>query len=128
MRIELNSLIVDDQDKALAFYTGILGFVKQQDIPVDGPYRWITVTSPDGPDGVAVSLEPNAFPPAKTYQQALFEAGIPLTAFAVDDVRGECERLKALGVAFHTEPTEMGGQTVAMFDDTCGNLIQIYKG
>jgi catechol 2,3-dioxygenase-like lactoylglutathione lyase family enzyme len=128
MRITLVSAMVDDQDKALSFYTDVLGFVKQKDMPVDGPYRWITVTSPGDPDGVAVSLEPNAFPPARTFQEALFTSGIPWTAFAVDDVRSEYERLKALGVAFHTEPTEQFGQTVAVFDDTCGNLIQIYQG
>lgn len=125
MRVLLNSVMVGDQEKALAFYTDVLGFVKQLDIPVGGPYRWITVVSPESPDGTAVSLEPNAFEPAVTFQQELFAAGIPWTAFAVDDVRGEYERLKGLGVSFHTEPTETHGQTVAVFDDTCGNLIQI---
>jgi catechol 2,3-dioxygenase-like lactoylglutathione lyase family enzyme len=128
VRITLSSVMVDDQDKALAFYTDVLGFVKEKDVPVDGPYRWITVVSPLQPGGPAVSLEPNAYPPAKTFQEALFGSGIPWTAFAVDDIRREYERLKALGVAFHTEPTEQFGQTVAVFDDTCGNLIQIYQG
>jgi catechol 2,3-dioxygenase-like lactoylglutathione lyase family enzyme len=127
MRVLLNSVMVGDQEKALAFYTDVLGFAKQLDIPVGGPYRWLTVVSPERPDGAAVSLEPNAFETARTFQQALFEAGIPWTAFAVDDVRGEYERLKGLGVSFRTEPTEMHGQTVAVFDDTCGNLIQIYQ-
>jgi len=127
VRITLNSVMVDDQDKALAFYTDVLGFVKNIDMPM-GEYRWITVVSPVGPEGMALALEPNAFPPAKTYQKALYEAGIPLTAFASDNVQREYEHLKSLGVVFHTEPTEMGGHTVAVFDDTCGNLIQIYQG
>jgi Glyoxalase/Bleomycin resistance protein/Dioxygenase superfamily len=94
-----------------------------------GEYRWITVVSLAGPDGVELVLEPtSAFPPGKTYQKALYGAGGPLTAFATDDVQREVERLKSLGVVFHTEPTEMGGQTIAIFDDTCGNLIQIYQG
>jgi catechol 2,3-dioxygenase-like lactoylglutathione lyase family enzyme len=127
VRITLSSVMVDDQEKALAFYTDVLGFVKKSDIPV-GDYRWITVISLAGPDGVELALEPVAFPPAKTFQQALYEAGIPLTAFASDDVQREYERLKSAGVVFRTEPTKMGDQTIAMFDDTCGNLIQIYQG
>jgi catechol 2,3-dioxygenase-like lactoylglutathione lyase family enzyme len=127
VRIAVTSVLVDDQDKALAFYTDVLGFLKMTDLPA-GQYRWITVASAMVPQGVVLSLEPNTFPPAKTYQQALFEAGIPLTAFASDDLRGEVERLQARGVVFHTEPIGVNGQTIAIFDDTCGNLIQLYQG
>ncbi|MBI3992208.1 MAG: VOC family protein [Candidatus Lambdaproteobacteria bacterium] len=126
MKIELNSVMVDDQDKALKFYTQVLGFQKSQDIPV-GEYRWITVASPEGPHGVELALEPNEFPPARTFQKALFDAGIPLTAFGVADIQKEVRRLKGLGVAFSQEPTRMGAVTAAVFDDTCGNLIQIYQ-
>jgi catechol 2,3-dioxygenase-like lactoylglutathione lyase family enzyme len=126
MRITLSSIIVDDQQKALDFYTQVLGFVKKTDVPA-GEFRWLTVVSPDGPPDVELVLEPNANPVARTYQQALHEAGIPLTAFAVDDVRGEFERLRGLGVAFQTEPTQAGPVGLAVFDDTCGNLIQIYQ-
>jgi len=125
MRIKLNSVIVDDQEKALNFYTKVLGFVPSQDIPV-GEFRWITVRSPEGGDA-EVTLEPNANPAAKTYQEALFEQGIPLTAFEVDDVRAEHDRLRQLGVQFTTPPTEAGPVTLAVFSDTCGNLIQIYQ-
>jgi predicted enzyme related to lactoylglutathione lyase len=127
MRITLNSVLVDDQDEALAFYTDVLGFVKKTDLPM-GESRWITVISLAGPEGVALVLEPTAFPPAQIYQKALYAAGIPLTAFASDNLQREVARLKAVGVIFHTEPTEMGDQTVAVFDDTCGNLIQLYQG
>jgi len=126
MRITLSSIIVDDQQKALDFYTQVLGFVKKTDVPA-GEFRWLTVVSPDGPPDVELVLEPNANPVARTYQQALHEAGIPITAFAVDDVRGEFERLRGLGVAFQTEPAQAGPVTLAVFDDTCGNLIQIYQ-
>ena len=125
MRIKLNSVLVDDQDKALNFYTKVLGFVPSQDIPV-GEFRWITVRSPEGGD-MEVTLEPNANPAAKTFQAALFEQGIPLTAFEVDDVRAEHDRLRQLGVQFTTPPTEAGPMTLAVFSDTCGNLIQIYQ-
>jgi len=104
----------------------VLGFVKKNDLPA-GEARWLTVVSPEGPDDIELLLEPNANPAAKTYQKALHEQGIPLTAFAVEDLRRECERMKTLGVAFHTEPTQMGPVTIAIFDDTCGNLIQIYQ-
>ena len=124
MRIYVTSVIVDDQAKALAFYTDVLGFVLKHDVPM-GDYRWLTVISPEGHDDVEVLLEPNAFPPAQVFQRALVEAGIPLTSFAVDDVRGEFDRLLGLGVHFTTEPTEVGAVTIAVFDDTCGNLIQI---
>lgn len=125
MRIKLTSVLVDDQDKALDFYTRMLGFVPSKDIPV-GEFRWITVRSPEGGEA-EVSLEPNANPAAKTYQEALFEQGIPITAFEVDDVRAEHDRLVGLGVQFTMPPTEAGPTTLAVFSDTCGNLIQIYQ-
>jgi predicted enzyme related to lactoylglutathione lyase len=124
MKIILTSVIVDDQDKALKFYTEVLGFVKKNDIPV-GEARWLTVVSPEGPDDVELLLEPMGFPPARTYQKALFEAGIPLTSFAIDDIQKEYERMKKLGVVFKTAPTKMGPVTIAVFEDTCGNLIQM---
>ncbi len=126
MRIKLASVPVDDQDKALAFYTGKLGFVEEKNIPV-GSAKWLTVVSPDGPAGTELLLEPMGFAPARTYQAALREAGIPWTAFAVDDVEREYERLLGLGVAFRQPPTPMGTTVVAVFDDTCGNWIQIYR-
>lgn len=125
MRIKLNSIFVDDQEKALNFYTDILGFKKSQDIPV-GEFRWITLTSPEGGDA-ELSLEPNINPVAKAYQEALFEQGIPITAFEVDDLESEFRRLSDLGVAFTTEPTNAGDVTMAVFIDTCGNMIQIYQ-
>jgi catechol 2,3-dioxygenase-like lactoylglutathione lyase family enzyme len=126
MRIQLTSLIVEDQQKALRFYTEVLGFVKKTDIPA-GEFRWLTVVSPEGPDDVELVLEPDAHPAAKTYQRALFDDGIPATAFAVDDMRREYEKLKKLGVVFRSEPAKMGDVTLALFEDTCGNLIQIYE-
>lgn len=126
MRIKLNSIFVDDQDKALRFYTEVLGFKKKHDLPV-GPFRWITVVSPEGPDDLELVLEPNANPAAKTYQEALFSQGIPLTAFEVDDIAAEFERLSSLGVAFTQKPTNAGAVTIAIFADTCGNLIQLYQ-
>lgn len=126
MRIELSSVFVDDQAKALAFYTDVLGFVKKLDLPA-GEFRWLTVVSPDAPDGVQLALEPNDNPAARTYQRAIFEQGIPATSFGVADLRNEYERLRALGVTFRGEPTAAGGVTVAMFDDTCGNLIQLHQ-
>jgi predicted enzyme related to lactoylglutathione lyase len=126
MKIKLSSVMVDDQDKALKFYTEVLGFVKKHDVPV-GKFKWLTVVSPEGHDDVELLLEPNENPASKTYQKALRDQGIPLTAFAVDDIQKEYERLKKLGVAFHTEPTKMGPTTIAVFNDTCGNLIQIYQ-
>jgi predicted enzyme related to lactoylglutathione lyase len=124
MKIILTSVMVDDQDKALKFYTEVLGFVKKNDIPM-GEARWLTVVSPEGPDDVELLLEPMGFPPARTYQKALFEAGIPLTSFAIDDIQKEYERMKKLGVVFKTAPTKMGPVTIAVFEDTCGNLIQM---
>jgi len=117
---------VDDQDKALAFYTEVLGFRKKVEVPV-GEYRWLTVVSPDDPDGTQLVLEPDAHPAAKAFKAALFADGIPLTSFAVDDVHAEYERLRAAGVRFHQEPTAMGPVTLAVLDDTCGNLIQIVQ-
>ncbi len=126
MRIELSSVFVDDQEKALRFYTEVLGFVKKRDIPI-GDARWLTVVSADHPNGVELVLEPNSNPVAQTYQQGLVEQGIPINAFAVDDIQGEYARLKAQGVEFTMEPTNMGQTIVAMLDDTCGNLIQLYQ-
>lgn len=126
MKIRLSSVVVDDQEKALAFYTGILGFSKKQDIPV-GQFRWLTVVSPEGPDEIELALEPNANPAAATYQAALFAQGIPLTAFATDDIQGDYERMKGLGVVFRSEPAQAGPVILAMFEDTCGNLIQLYQ-
>jgi catechol 2,3-dioxygenase-like lactoylglutathione lyase family enzyme len=125
MRIHLTSLFVDDQAKALEFYTGVLGFVKKHDVPVGEQDRWLTVVSPDEPGGVELLLEPAGHPAVKPYRDALVEDGIPLAQFAVKDVHAEYERLSALGVRFTQEPLEMGPVTTAVFDDTCGNLIQI---
>lgn len=124
MRINLTSVLVDDQDKALRFYTDVLGFEKKAEVPV-GEYRWLTVVSPDDPDGTELLLEPDAHPAAKVFKEALVGDGIPFTSFAVDDVAAEFARLKGLGVRFTQEPAEMGPVTTAVFDDTCGNLIQI---
>jgi len=126
MKIKLTSVLVDDQDKALKFYTEVLGFVKKRDMPV-GDFKFLTVVSPEEPDGTELLLEPNENPAAKTFQKAIFEQGIPLTAFAVEDIQKEYERMKRLGVVFTQEPTKMGPVTQAVFDDTCGNLIQIYQ-
>jgi predicted enzyme related to lactoylglutathione lyase len=117
---------VANQEKALKFYTEVLGFVKKVDLPV-GEYRWLTVVSPDGPEDLQLVLEPDAHPAAKTYQEAIYKASIPAALFGVDDIDQEFARLKALGVAFTIEPTETEGVTIAVFDDTCGNLIQIYQ-
>ena len=127
MKINLTSLMVDDQDKAFKFYTGTLGFVVSKDIPM-GEARWLTVVSPEGPADMELLLEPMGFLPARTYQKALFEAGIPATAFVVDDIQSEFERMKKLGVVFRTEPTKTGPVTIAVFEDTCGNLIQMVQG
>lgn len=125
MRIKLTSIFVDDQDKALAFYTGVLGFVKSLEIPV-GQYRWLTVRSPEGGE-TELSLEPNANPAARTYQQALFAQGIPATAFETDDLDAEVRRLREHGVRFTQDPTDVGQVRIAIFADTCGNLIQVYE-
>ncbi|BDH03168.1 VOC family protein [Streptomyces seoulensis] len=124
MRINLTSLFVDDQEKALAFYTEVLGFVKKADVPL-GEYRWLTVVSPEQPDGTELLLEPDAHPAAKPYTSALHGDGIPATSFAVDDVRAEYDRLRGLGVRFTMEPVEAGPVTIAVLDDTCGNLVQL---
>jgi catechol 2,3-dioxygenase-like lactoylglutathione lyase family enzyme len=124
MRINITSVLVDDQDKALRFYTDVLGFVKKTEIPL-GEARWLTVVSPDEPEGTELLLEPDAHPAAAPFKQALVEDGIPFTSFAVDDVHAEYERLRALDVHFTQEPVDMGGVTMAVLDDTCGNLIQI---
>jgi len=127
MKIIFTSLFVNDQEKALKFYTEILGFVKKSDITTES-YRWITVVSPDDQNGTELVLEPNDNPAAKTYQDVIFSQGIPVTSFGVYDVRAEYERLKTLGVKFTMEPAEvMKGITIARLDDTCGNLIQIQK-
>ncbi|OIN59603.1 VOC family protein [Arsenicibacter rosenii] len=126
MKIRLKSLLVNDQEKALRFYTDILGFVKKTEIPM-GEHRWLTVVTRDEPDGVELVLEPTAFPPAQTFQQALFEAGIPFTAFEVDNLDKEYDRLLVAGVTFSMTPTMMGPTKLAVFDDTCGNNIQIYQ-
>ncbi|MGW0811694.1 VOC family protein [Streptomyces viridiviolaceus] len=125
MKIHLTSVFVDDQAKALRFYTELLGFVKKHDVPVGEKDRWLTVVSPDEPDGTELLLEPVGHPAAKTYRDTLVKDGIPLAQFAVDDVKAEYERLSGLGVRFTQEPLEMGPVTTAVFDDTCGNLIQI---
>ena len=124
MRINLTSVLVDDQDKALRFYTDVLGFAKKTEIPL-GEHRWLTVVSPEEPDGTELVLEPDGHPAAKPFKAALASDGIPFTSFAVDDVQKEFERLRALGVEFTQDPAEMGPVTTAVFDDTCGNLIQI---
>ena len=126
MRIKLTSLMVDDQDKALQFYTEVLGFRKKNEIPV-GPYKWLTVVSPEPPADVELSLEPNVNPAAKTFQQAMFSQGIPLAAFEVSDLAGEYARMKGLGVVFTQEPANAGPVSIAVFSDTCGNLIQLYQ-
>ncbi|MER6388600.1 VOC family protein [Streptomyces sp. NPDC001523] len=125
MKIHLTSVFVDDQAKALAFYTEILGFVKKHDVPVGEEYRWLTVVSPDELGGTELLLEPAGHPAVKPYRDALVGDGIPLAQFAVDDVKAEYERLRGLGVHFTQEPVDMGPVTTAVFDDTCGNLIQI---
>jgi catechol 2,3-dioxygenase-like lactoylglutathione lyase family enzyme len=124
MKINLTSVLVDDQDKALRFYTEVLGFRKKTEIPL-GEHRWLTVVSPDEPDGVELVLEPDEHPAARPFKDALVGDGIPFTSFAVDDVHAEHERLVNLGVRFTQDPTATGPVTTAVFDDTCGNLIQI---
>ena len=124
MRINLTSVPVDDQEKALRFYTEVLGFAKKNDVPL-GEHRWLTVVSPDEPDGVELLLEPSEHPAVGPFKAALVADGIPYTSFAVADVRAEYERLTGLGVTFTQEPLTMGPVTTAVLDDTCGNLIQI---
>lgn len=124
MKITMTSVLVDDQAKALSFYTDVLGFAKKNDIPL-GEHRWLTVVSPDAPDGVELLLEPDEHPAAKPFKAALVQDGIPATSFGVEDVQREYERLRGLGVRFTQEPAAMGTVTTAVLDDTCGNLIQI---
>lgn len=128
MRIKLASVPIDDYDKALQFYTGVLGFQMKRDIPLGEGARWLTVVSPDEPDGTELVLEPNSdYPAMKALKKALVKDGIPYTAFQVDNVQKEYDRLRGLGVEFSMEPTDMGMTKVAVLDDTCGNLIQIYE-
>ena len=127
MKIVITSLMVDDQAKALAFYTEKLGFQKEKDIPL-GAFRWLTVVSPEGAHGVELLLEPMGHPAAAPFQKALFDSNTPATSFGSDDVRAEFERLSQKGVVFRKPPTKMGPVTIAVFDDTCGNLIQIAQG
>ncbi len=124
MKINVMSVMVDDQAKALRFYTDVLGFVKKTEIPFGG-HSWLTVVSPEAPDGTELSLEPDGHPAARPFKQALVEDGIPFTSFAVDDVAAEYERLVGQGVRFTQPPADMGPVMTAVFDDTCGNLIQI---
>ena len=124
MRITVTSVLVDDQEKALRFYTHVLGFVPKNDVPL-GEHRWLTVVSPQAPDGVELVLEPDAHPAVRPFKEALVRDGIPWTSFTVADVQSEFERLSAAGVTFTQQPTEMGPVTTAVLDDTCGNLIQI---
>lgn len=126
MKIKLTSIFVDDPDKAVRFYTEVLGFQKKHDFPA-GEYRWITVVSPEGPSDLELALEPNANPAAKAFQKALFEQGIPLTSFESSDVAAEAKRLEEAGVVFTKAPTRMGPVTIAVFADTCGNLIQMHQ-
>jgi glyoxylase I family protein len=126
MRIKLTSLMVDDQEKALRFYTDVLGFAKSKDVPV-GEFRWITVTSPEGPNDLELVLEPNANPAGKAFQEAMFKQGIPVAAFEVSDLGAEFTRLSAKGVAFTRPPMAAGPVSLAVFADTCGNLIQLYQ-
>ena len=126
LKIIVTSITVSDQEKALAFYTNILGFIKKTEIPM-GQYKWLTVVSPEAPDSVELLLEPLAFAPAQVYQKALFDAGIPCTIFGVANVQAEYDRLLALGVVFKTKPTAMGPVTIAVLEDTCGNLVQMVQ-
>jgi glyoxylase I family protein len=126
MRMKWTRLYVNDQEKALQFYTDVLGFRKKHDVPA-GPFRWITVVSPEGPDELELVLEPNANPAAQAFQTAMFEQGVPLAAFESGDIEADVSRLKERSVAFTREPTRMGPVTIAIFSDTCGNLIQLYQ-
>ena len=128
MKIKLTSVPIDDYDRALRFYTEVLGFVKKRDIPLGDGARWITVVSPEEQDGTELLLEPNAnYPEMKALKEALVRDGIPFTAFQVDDLQKEYERMKHRGAEFTMEPTNLGMTSAAIFDDTCGNLIQIYQ-
>lgn len=128
MKIKLTSVPIDDYDKALKFYTEVMGFLKKRDIPLGDGARWLTVVSPEEPDGTELLLEPNAgYPAMQALKESLMKDGIPYTAFLVNDVQQEYERMKELGVEFTMEPTNMGATTAAVLNDTCGNLIQIYQ-
>ncbi|ATO51471.1 VOC family protein [Brevibacillus laterosporus] len=127
MKIKLTSIFVDDQNKALTFYTDVLGFVKKRELPA-GDFKWLTVVSPEGPNDIELLLEPLGHPAAKTFQKEMFEAGIPVTAFAVEDIHKEYERMIGLGVVFKTKPIDMNETSIAVFNDTCGNLIQLFQG
>ena len=127
MKIKLSSVMVDDQDKALKFYTDVLGFEKKEDIPMGGPNRWLTVVPPQDRNGTQLLLEPMGFAPAKVYQRALFDAGIPCTVFAVGDIEAEYKRLLDLGVTFRSKPTKAGPVTIATLEDGCGNLLRIVQ-
>ena len=124
MKIKVTSIYVDDQEKALRFYTDVLGFVKKSDFG-NGPYRWLTVASPEQPDGTELQLASNSNPAAKAYQEAIFQQSQPAAMFFTDDVKGDYERIKALGAEFTMPPTDVPGSTIAMLKDTCGNLIQL---
>ena len=126
MKINLTSIFVKDQEKAFEFYTEKLGFVKKQDVPL-GQFKWLTVVSSENPDGTELLLEPNNNPVAEAYQKGIFEQGIAAASFAVDDINGEHEKLEKLGVRFTMPPTKTGEVTIAVFEDTCGNLIQIME-
>ena len=126
MQIRLASVMVDNQDYALHYYTTVLGFVKKSDIPM-GAYRWVTVASPEGAEGVELVLEPTGFAPARAFQKDLFDAGIPATAFITNDIRAEYKRLRDRGVRFRGEPKTMGPITAVLFEDTCGNLINLVQ-
>jgi predicted enzyme related to lactoylglutathione lyase len=125
IQIAVTSVFVDDQEKALAFYTDVVGFTKRQDIPLGGEHRWLTVVSSTEKGAVELLLEPNDHPAAKAYQAAIYDDGIPATMLTTDDVRGEYDRMSALGVRFSQVPTPMGPNVIATFDDTCGNLISL---
>jgi predicted enzyme related to lactoylglutathione lyase len=127
IKIKLTSVFVDDQAKALDFYTRVLGLEKKSDFPA-GEYRWLTVVSPEDPGGVELVLEPDDNPAARTFQHAVFEAGLPAVVFEVDDIHKQYERIGALGGTFRTGPTPMGPVTTALLDDTCGNLVQLVQG
>ena len=128
MKIKLASVPIDDYDKALTFYTDVMGFVKKRDMPLGDGARWITVVSPEEPNGTELLLEPNSgYPAMKALKESLVQDGIPFTAFEVRDIQADYERMKNLGVEFTMEPTNMGMTTAAVLDDTCGNLIQIYQ-
>jgi catechol 2,3-dioxygenase-like lactoylglutathione lyase family enzyme len=126
MRIAITTVMVDDQKKALRFYTEVLGFIKKREIPM-GEHLWLTVVGPKEPDGTELLLEPMAFEPARVFQKALFDAGIPFTMFQVEDIQAEYQRLQGLGVVFKMPPTPMGPSTIALFADGCGNYIQIFQ-